>query len=285
MKGLSLLIFLFVLTVEADAIVYERFEQDGKVGIRDDQGHVILPASFDALGWSDGSFTVIGQITGYRKSGRWGLLNLKKEFITKPLYLSLTYPGGDRTLVSHEINSYSSKFGCVNLKGELVVPFVYDAIVIHDLRAVVMQKNGSQYAYGLIDLNNRVILPLIYQKIVPLGTLRYAVQDFSGKTAICSEEGKWSTGFDIDSVSVFRHDLAVLYKNLHVGVIDRSGEIRVEPVYRDVQIVESGLVQTRRANAWKVIDLHQQNFDGWRLMNLSPSDVIETAPSSTASAA
>ncbi len=260
MKWLPLFAILLSLSPGANAIGYERFEEHGKVGIKNDQGQVILPASFDALGWSDGSFSVAGEITGYRQGNRWGLLNLNKKFITKATYLSLTLPGGNRVLVGREINSYTSKFGCIDLAGEMVVPLVYDAITVHDLRAIVMQKNGPRYNYGLIDLNNRIILPVIYQRITPLGTLRYAVQNFSNKTAVCSEEGKWSTGFDIDSVSVFQFDLAIVYKNLHQGVIDRFGQIRVDPIYREIRISEPGSAQMRKPDLWRVIDLQQKEL-------------------------
>lgn len=257
MRSLFLLLFCLVPAAMCSALVYERFEQDGKVGIRTDQGQVILPASFDALGWSDGSFSLIGQITGYRQGRRWGLLNLKKEFITKADYISLTWSGGDRVQVSREVSAIATKHGCINLKGELVIPLVYDAIEIHDLRAIVMRKEGVRYLVGLIDLHDRNILPLMYQRITPLGTLRYAVMDFNGKTALCSEEGKWITGFEIDSLSAFQSNVAVLYRNLQRGVIDREGSIRVEPVYRDVRILENGNVQVRRSDVWKIIDIKQ----------------------------
>ncbi|MBL7848807.1 MAG: WG repeat-containing protein [Cyclobacteriaceae bacterium] len=257
MKSLFLLVFCLASATMCPALVYERFEQDGKVGIRTDQGQVILPASFDALGWSDGSFSLIGQITGYRQGQRWGLLNLKKEFITKADFLSLTWSGGDRVRVSREVSAIATKYGLINLKGELAIPLVYDAIEIHDLRAIVMRKEGLRYLVGLVDLNDRSILPLMYQRITPLGSLRYAVVDFNGKTALCSEEGKWITGFDIDSLSAFRFNLAVIYRNLQRGVIDREGNIRAEPAYRDVRILENGNVQVRRSDEWKIIDIHQ----------------------------
>ncbi len=257
MKSLFLLLFCLASPTMCSALVYERFEQDGKVGLRTDKGQVILPASFDALGWSDGSFSLIGQITGYRQGKRWGLLNLKKEFITKADFISLTWSGGDRVKVSREVSAIATKYGCINLKGELVIPLVYDAIEIHDLRAIVMRKENLRYLVGLIDLNDRSILPLMYQRITPLGTLRFAVLDFNGKTALCSEEGKWITGFEIDSLSAFQSNLAVLYRDLQRGVIDREGNIRVEPVYRDVRIIDNGNVQVRRSDVWKIIDIKQ----------------------------
>lgn len=255
------MIVLFLLgQLTATALVYERFEQDGKMGIRDDQGHVVVPASFEALGWSDGSFSIIGEITGYRKGTRWGLLNLKKELITGADYLNLTSVGGNYVRVKREVSAVSSKVGCINLKGEVVIPLQYDDLALQDLRAIVMVKDGARYQYGLVDLSNRTLLPTIYAQITPLGTLRYAVKNAEGKTALFSEEGKWVTTFDIDSLSGFRHDLAILYQGLHRGVIDRSGSVRVEPIYRDVKFEEPGSLKVRKADRWKVIDQKQKSL-------------------------
>ena len=247
---------LFFLTISGALFAgsYERFEENGKVGIKDNSGKIILPASFDALGWSDGNFSVIGQITGYRQQNRWGLLTLKKEFITRAEFESLTSPGGDRVIVSKFINPFNLKFGCLNLAGKLVIPLSYDDLTIHGLRAIVMVKNGTRYEHGLIDLHNRSILPVQYKKIIPIGSLRYSAQNFSDKTALCTEEGTWITNFFIDSISGFSHDLAVIHKEWRQGVIDRNGVVKVEPLYREVKITGPGRVMVRKADEWKMID-------------------------------
>jgi WG containing repeat len=247
-------IFLIALSFPGLANDYQRFEQNGKVGLKDENGAIVLPASFDALGWSDGNFSVIGQITGYRQNNKWGLVNLKKEFITKANFSSLTWPGGDRVIVSKHINSFTIKFGCLDLQGKQTVPFMYDAIDLHDLRAIVMVKNGKQYEYGLIDLNDRSVVPMRYKKITPIGTQRYAVENFSNKTAICNEEGKWIMDFVIDNISEFHHDLAIIHQGWKQGVIDRNGEIKIQPEYRMIHIIAPDQLTVRKADEWKILD-------------------------------
>jgi hypothetical protein len=247
-------ILLFLLgTIQLPAADYARFEENGKIGLKDQQGAVVLPASFDALGWSDGNFSVIGQVTGFRQQGRWGLVNLKKEFITKAEFESLTYQGGDRVIVSKWISPFTMRYGCLDLAGKLVVPFMYDGISLHGLRCITMMKNGTRYEYGLIDLDNREVLPIRYQNIIPIGSLRYAVQDFNNKHALCTEEGKWMTEFTIDSISDFSFDLAITHQDWRRGVIDRNGEIKVPPVYRDIKIISPGQVSVRKADEWKIL--------------------------------
>lgn len=266
----SIIIFLLLGQPSVLALDYERFEQGGKVGIRDTEGHIVIPAAFDALGWSDGSFSVIGEITGYRKGMRWGLLNLKKEFITQPDYLDLTSAGGNYVIVRRELNSFTVKVGCINLKGEVIIPLQYDDLVIHDLHAIVMVKESTRYTYGLKDLTNRTLLPTTYSQITPLGTLRFAVKKFDGKTALFSEEGKWVTGFDIDSLSSFHDDLAIVYQGLHRGAIDRTGTIKIEPEFGELDIQESGRVRVRKADRWKVIDHNQKTLRQTEADDIAP---------------
>src|SRR5882672_12022533 len=114
----------WLMIIPSFAKVYQTFEEKGKVGMKDDAGHVVLPPTFEALGWSDGNFSVIGEVTGYRMQGSWGIVNLKKEFITSADYESLVYSGGDCVVARKKINQDISKTGCINLKGEIRIRFV-----------------------------------------------------------------------------------------------------------------------------------------------------------------
>lgn len=78
-----ILVWLLTISFSVWADAFQTFEENGKVGIKNQEGKVILPASFEALGWSDGSFSVIGNVTGYRQNNQWGILNLKKNLLPK----------------------------------------------------------------------------------------------------------------------------------------------------------------------------------------------------------
>lgn len=252
MRTIFCLLIAFAAYVPAFA-EYSVFYENGKAGLRDESGKVILPAAFDALGWTDGSFSLISQVTGFRQKGKWGLINLKKEFITKAEYESLTSSGGDRVIASRQINPYTVKYGCIDLTGKITVPFMYDGIKIHGLRAIVFVKNGVKYEHGLIDLNDKSILPMKYRDIRPIGSLRFAIQNFEKRTALYTESGIQLTEFVIDSISGFRKGNAIIYQNFKQGLIDREGAIQLPPVYREVKITEQG-VESRMNDTWNIID-------------------------------
>ena len=248
-----LCLLLFFAAYNSASAEYIVFYDQGKAGLRDESGKVILPASFDALGWADGSFSIVNQVTGYRQKGKWGLVNLKKEFITKAEYETVSSSGGDRIVASRQINPYTVKYGCIDLAGKITVPFFYDGIKIHGLRAIVFVKNGAKYEHGLIDLDDKSILPVRYREIRPIGSLRFAIQDFDRHTALFSENGVQLTEFVIDSISSFKKGNAIIYQNFKQGLIDREGTIQVQPEWRELRITDTG-IEGRAGNIWKILD-------------------------------
>jgi WG containing repeat len=271
MWRLVVVMFLLPLSLLLNAEPFVRFEENGKIGLKDETGKVLLPATFEALGWSDGNFSVIGQITGYQLKDRWGIINLQKQFITKADYESLTYPGGDRIIASLKTNPFTIKYGCLDLSGKTTVPFHYDGIKIVGLRAVVFIRNGPVFEYGLVDLSDKGIIPLRFRQILPIGTLRYAVENPESKTALFSEQGQQLTEFVIDSISSFHKGLAVIYQNYAQGLIDREGEVKVKPIYREVKIEDSGNVAVRDFDDWKILDGENHELQKSRVDQLEES--------------
>jgi hypothetical protein len=253
---MRILVFTFCLLLVnlAFADSYEIYSENGKMGIKNERGQVLVPASFESLGWSDGSFSVIGNITGYRIGEHWGILNLKSEFITKADFESLVYGGADNIIARKKINPVQSKTGCINLRGEVKIPFQYDGITINGLRAIVFTLSNARYQYGLVDLTNREVIPLKYRSINPLGTLRYAVENENNKIALFSEEGKAITDFVIDSVSGFTYSKAIIYENLKQGIINRDGEIVLKPMYREIKIESDNKVKVQDFHNWLFLD-------------------------------
>jgi hypothetical protein len=261
MKCVIGLLLCFILTLPVFGLEYQVFEENGKMGIKNESGEIVIPASFEALGWSDGSFSIIGQVTGYRSKNKWGLLNLKKEFLTRADFEQLLYTGGDRIIVSKKINPFTLKLGCINLDGKQAIPFNYDGIRINGLRAIVFNKNGSKYEYGLIDLSDKGILPMKYKNIESLGTLRYAVQNFDNKIALFTDSGTRLTDFSIDSLSAFHRGWAIIHQDFNQGLLSREGEIKAEPKYREVKINDDGSVSVRTFDSWKTVSINEREKD------------------------
>lgn len=227
------------------------FEENGKVGLKDREGEVLIPATYDAIGWSDGKLSIIDKVVGYQLNGLWGLIHTSNKIITPPEFLDLT-PGEGSYLVAQKKSQLSQRraFGIINTSGKVVIPFAYDGLKLANMRAVVMSRSNSKYLFGLADISNRILIPLAYQNIYSLGSLRYAVENGEGKTAIFSDEGTQISDFSIDSISSFRNNHAILYQDQKQGVIDRNGQVILKPTYREVQISSDGNLTARESDEW-----------------------------------
>jgi hypothetical protein len=246
---------------------FSLFQENGKVGLKNKEGQVLIPAQYEAMGWSNGEFSVVDNVTGYQLKGLWGLINLQNNKVTPAQFTDLS-PGEGSVIAARKKIQGSVKIqsGCIATSGKEVIPFQYDGLRITSLRAIVYTRSGNQFRHGLIDLENRQLIPLQYQSIYPLGSLRYAVQNTENKTAIFADDGKQITGFEIDSISTFRKDYAVLYQNQRQGLINRQGEIRLEPTYREISLGDDGTIRARQSDAWLFLDgenklLRQVNAD------------------------
>lgn len=271
MKGWFIAGIVVLSALRATAIDYLVFEQGGLVGLKDTNGQVVIPAAFESLGWSDGSFSMIGEVTGYKLSDKWGLINLKKERITNAIFESIVRSEGDRVIVRKQIDPIHVKAGCIDLQGRTTIPFKYDGIRIHGLRAIVFLKEGTRYRYGVVDLNDHAVIPLQYKNIYPIGDLRFGVENFENKTALFSEAGTRLTHFDIDHVSTFRRNLAVISQNQRQGLMNREGTIVLQPEYAEVTVDYDGTVRTRKPHEWRVLTHDNQTLQTLLIDELKPA--------------
>ncbi|MEP2670329.1 MAG: WG repeat-containing protein [Cyclobacteriaceae bacterium] len=256
-----LLLVYFAFMLSTQAADYQLFEENGKYGVKDEAGKVIITPAFEGLGWSDGSFSVVGQVTGFKSKQQWGLINIKAQRITEPVYTSLYPSGGDRIIAKKQIDPVTIKHGCIDLKGNVTVPFKYDGIKIDGLRAIVFNKTGTSFKYGVIDLDGNNIIPLKHKNIFTIGSLRYGVQNDENKSALFSETGKQLTNFVIDSISSFNKNKAIVYQGLMQGVINREGLMEISPMYREITIDNDGGMKARSMNKWLIMDKQHNGLD------------------------
>ncbi len=240
-------VVLFITHVVSGA-AYEvaLFEIDGKVGLKSDGGKILIPAEYEAIGWSNGQLTIIDQVTGYKKDGMWGIISTSNRILTQPQFLAIE-PGEGSFLVAQTTSSLSQRnsYGVVSTSGKTIIPFIYDALFLSNMRAIVMSRIGSRFLFGLSDLSHKMLIPVQYKRIYSLGSLRYAVENFESRTAIFSEEGTQVTPFAIDSISSFRRDLAIVYQDQKQGLINRAGRFIARPVYGEIKVEDDGSVLVR----------------------------------------
>lgn len=289
MRSVIVFFFAVVPAVFAFAERYNVFEENGLFGIKSESGEVIIPAAYEAVGWSNNTFSVIDQTTGYKLNNQWGLISLANKRITSPDYFSLEHAEGNMLIATKRSTlSFRVTAGCIDTKGKVIIPFEYAGIRIHGLRAIVYTLDGQQLKYGLIDLENKLLIPQVHKNIYPLGSLRYAVQNTANKTALFTESGKQITPFSIDSISQLHNNVAIIYQQGKQGLINRDGSILKEPIYRDV-VVDGKAIRTKLPDSWLVLDAQNKHVhkieadsivpignDRLKLVNAFGSQLLDT---------
>lgn len=245
MKRTAYIFCLFLLTIFSVARGYSVFEVNGKVGLKNESGKVLIPAKYEALGWSDGAFSVVSNITGYRSAGKWGLISLTNHVITKAEFEEISPAEGSLLLARKKSSTLRVVSGMINASGKEIIPFQYDDIRLTSLRAIVFTKIGNQYKYGLLDFDNKVLIPQQYRNIISVGSLRYAAEDFNGKWALFTENGEQITDFYYDRIAPFQRNYAVIYLGKKQGLIDRDGLVKIEPTFGEIKIDPNGSVYAK----------------------------------------
>jgi len=271
MKRTCCIFWLLLITFCSAANSYNVFEENGRVGLKDESGKVLIPALYEALGWSDGSFSILHDVTGYRLDDHWGLIQIDNHLLTKAAYEGLL-PGEGALIIARKKSNVSLRTvsGCLNTSGKEVVPFEYDGVKVYSLRAIVFTKIGNQFRYGLIDLENKTLIPQQYKRIKFMGSLRYAVENFENKTALFTENGKQVTSFSIDSISAFKKGHAIVYQNGQQGLMDREGQIKADPIFREIRIDDDGSLHSRKADEWMFLDGQNKLFQKLRADDVVP---------------
>src|SRR5690606_29760279 len=77
------------------------FEENGKVGLKDENGRVMIPAVYEAIGWTTGKLAIIDKVVGYKANGLWRLIHTSNKVITPAEFLHLQ-PGEGSFLIAQK---------------------------------------------------------------------------------------------------------------------------------------------------------------------------------------
>jgi hypothetical protein len=194
--------------------VLEKYRK--KYGIINDQGRIVLPATYDKIHrYQEGLYTI-------QENTKYGVVNEKGVIIVPVKYQKLdryskfkeygiieaeierytcdVYSATGKLIISHkEYPSYQliddfikvnrkGNYGVLDFQGEQVLPCEYESIgyEIYPKQFIVEAKGR----YGVLDAQGNIIIPFKYTYIEKFYLKNYKARDKSGKVGIISSEGK-----------------------------------------------------------------------------------------------
>ncbi len=246
------LLVFFALASSAQSKDFKLLYKNGKVGLTDESGTVLIPATYEALGWSNGQESPKDELIGFKKNGNWGLLSLQNEIIVSNTFSKL-YPAGQGFFIASKKGKYSQQdfLGLINSSGKEIIPFKYSAIELVGSQAIVGVKSVRNYQYGLVEFGGKIIIPIEFRDIQSLGDDKFAVKNTKGKYSIYDSEGRPTVGMALDSISAYKNERAIIYTNHSQGIIDKRGNVLAAPDFKTVRLEDP--IELLPFDSWSII--------------------------------
>lgn len=210
-------------------------DANDKYGYLDAVGNMIVEPKYDYadIGFSNG-FAVVGRDFGYTVIDMAGneMMPLQPEMLCNDSKGEFYhYKTGNKVTV-------------LDLKGNIVFEGEYDYFSMTSKDAVTVGNNSLQ---GVININKEIIIPLEYQQIILLYNLKVEdgvwVAIRNGKFGYFDMKGRPIGKFGWDNMSNFLDGNTLLIKeNGKYGLMDRQGNIVIEPLYGYMMIENNSLI-------------------------------------------
>ncbi|MEP4535294.1 MAG: WG repeat-containing protein [Cyclobacteriaceae bacterium] len=206
-------------------------------GLANVEGEVIIPPVYDAIGWSDETNEVLGDVIGYLENEKWGLISLKNKKLTSPQFTILEpYAVGKVKAAIKGKFSNHLFYGIINSRGQVVVDFNHFSIDhFHNDMMVVSQYTNRAVFYGLIDGEQTVVLPSAFTQISMLGDL--ILGEHGNKKKLFDVEGNAVFDFWLDSVNYSANGFLVMREGKY-GFVNSDGSVRHGVNYKDMTVEE-----------------------------------------------
>ena len=123
---------------------------DGKIGLTDSIGNIIIPNEYESLDFSRGSSGLSV------KNGKVGLIDLSGRVIIPNEYESIDFNGS-----SFGQSVKDGKVGIIDQTGTVIIPNEYESISFNGS----IGKSIKDGKMGLINLQGKVLIPNLYESI------------------------------------------------------------------------------------------------------------------------
>lgn len=217
---------------------FEAFRENGKYGVvNKDTKEVVVKPEYEAVGWSDASFSVFNNTIGVRQNEKWALLSLDGSRITPHRYTVL-YPFQDNLLIVGLRSSFSilNKLGVMTIRGKLVIGTQYDQLFPAGDQLIAGTLDQGKYQFGLFAKNGKEIIEQKYAAIKTIEQGILSVENEDGFSAIFNNSGQQLSPFEFEEITPFNSkNLLVTYYN-RKGLVDKTGKVAVPPVYKDIKL-------------------------------------------------
>ncbi len=170
------------------------------------------------------------------KDGKYALVNVKGEMLS---------PFVNDTLTTYDYKHYiakrGNKMGIVTLEG-IAIPFEYNAITYYPYNW--MNKEQGIYTlkkigkYGVADTNAQMILPAEYDNATAKG--EFIIANKGRAFSVLNRSGKLLFTLECDALEAWSTELLFFIKSGKQGIVRKDGTVLMEPLYKQIEQITKG---------------------------------------------
>ncbi|MBQ2540312.1 MAG: WG repeat-containing protein [Paludibacteraceae bacterium] len=238
-----------------------RFEEDGKVGMYDENWKVVIPADYKSLGvcTEDGliSFSEDGKEYGYLdKDG--------KVVIQEQFYNAENFAGGIAVVAEEKDGNF--RYGVIDKKGNFLIDYQKKWLSnMGEGRVCFYNDNTSKF--GMMDKNGNELVSAKYDDIQPF-TCGLALVEKNGKWGYINPKGEEVIACRYPIAYEFYDDVADVYdEHNRCSIINKKGETLFKLKEKDFLIFSFinglGLVHNELTNQYRYINKKNEIIYKW----------------------
>ncbi len=187
-----------------------KVRKNGLSGILTRKGEVHIPIEYQKLG----DDAIRGRLTWFQHNNETGFLGpegvkYQKLKDLKSLFIN------DRIRIR-----YNNKWGFVNTKGEIIIPFEYDFIIPSTNATAFVLKNNK---WGIIDATGKAITPIQYDRFSPNNNKLIYVEQ-NGKWGAINQQGTLIIPIEYDSIKRHKQNFVIVSKKDQTMMLNDKGE-------------------------------------------------------------
>lgn len=247
--------FCFAATYSyAGDTLYSVVTVNGKMGMKDAEGHFVISPKYDGIGWTEGESTPIDGVIGYKIDGKWGLINVQNQRLTSAKYNNLLPYLGKKYIASIQGKfSKTAFYGVISDKGKSLVDFKYYALKKSNQYLIALDKTNQKFTYGLIDQDGQQILPFVYRGIQNISASLIQAEISYDSLQLFNTKSSMHIDGSFNAISRYIDGFYQVFTKERVGVVDSEGKVIVEPLYEQVEYdIEAGW-RAKSATIWSVL--------------------------------
>ena len=247
-------------------------QENNKKGLATIEGKVLIPPTYEDIGWSQGILDISHEVIGYKQNESWGLITIHNKVITPALYSEL-FKANDQVIIAAKKGQFSQKnfFGLLDHQGKNLSGFQFTNLAGAGNRIIGIYRDGANYYYGVLGvLNNmsNVVIPFSYKKIEKISESLFRVKNEANRYAIFSADGNNLTGFTIDRTE--NKDGYLYITSLgKSGLMTLKGEIIFAPEYAEI-FIDKNQPKALAISSWSILDKNGKIQRNFQVENMSP---------------